>query len=88
MTSSAATLAEKINCEIVDHLYNKFHEVIIADSFGAIVYTVILWSVINHHILLIWLISELIINGLGRHILTFSFFKAETRPDKKLHFMA
>lgn len=63
-----------IKVDILDHIYDKFPKVIIADSCGAAVFVIILWSVINHHILLLWLIPELIINGLGRHILTLFYF--------------
>ncbi len=74
MNSRIDNITEKINSEIVEHIYKKYHKVILADSFGAITFVALLWSTINHNILLMWLIPELIINGFGRHILVFFFF--------------
>lgn len=74
MNNRIDNITEKINYEIVEHIYKKYHKVILSDSFAAMTFVALLWSTINHRILLMWLIPELIINGLGRHILTFSFF--------------
>lgn len=87
MSQSIHNITEKITWEIVDHVYKKFHKIIIADSLGAIVFTTILWNAINHRTLLIWLIPELIINGLGRHILAFFFFLYRKRGQIKNVYM-
>lgn len=84
MNNRVDSLTEKINREIVDHIYKKYHKVILFDSFGAMAFVTLLWGTINHRILLIWLIPQLIINGLGRHILTFFFFHTKPKQIKNV----
>lgn len=73
MNESKLTI--KVNKELINLFYKHFHFLLIGESLGAIVFVMLLWSEIDHKILLSWLLLNLIINGLSRHILTFCYHR-------------
>lgn len=77
MEDSNASIKSKIIREFVDILFSEFHFLLVGESLGAILYVIALWGFINQWILIAWILTHLCINGLLRHYMTYSYFKAK-----------
>lgn len=70
------TLNHKIiSIELVKLLYKQLPLALWSESAAAVGFVLAQWSTINHHLLMMWLLSNLLICGLSRHLLIFYYHK-------------
>ena len=81
---SQTTLTHKIQYELVKLLYQQIKLGLWAESVAAICLVIVLWGYLSSHLLIGWLLFNLLFCGLMRHVLLFCYqrFSNKTATNK------
>lgn len=77
----ALSFSQKIKIELIKLMYQQINFALWAESFAAIGVVVALWGVKSNGLLLLWLLFNLIICGLSRHVIVFQYKRAATKQN-------